>query len=72
MRRPPSIQAATASARNRTCQPNIVNTGPGPTQEAAQKYLEKFYGQLGLRICWATAREFCGELKRRWRAFADD
>jgi SIR2-like domain len=41
--------------------------GPGPVQEEAQRYLERYYEQMGLHVYWATAREFCGELRRRWR-----
>ena len=45
--------------------------GPGPNQDKAQSYLEKYYAQAGLRVCWATAREFCGELGKRWKALED-
>ncbi len=41
--------------------------GPGPVQEVSQKYLERYYDEIGLRVYWGTAREFCGELRRRWR-----
>jgi hypothetical protein len=41
--------------------------GPGPVQEEAQRYLERYYDEMGLRVYWGTAREFCGELRRRWR-----
>ena len=30
-------------------------------------YLERYYDQIGLRVYWGTAREFCGELRRRSR-----
>jgi hypothetical protein len=41
--------------------------GPGPIQQKAQQYLERYYAEMDLRVYWGTAREFCGELRRRWR-----
>src|SRR5262245_29760419 len=66
------LQGLRPSAQRRSYLVIPPPTGPGPTQEKGQSYMEKYYGQLGLTICWATAREFCGELRRRWREFADD
>ena len=45
---------------------------PGPNEPSpaeAQKYLEEYYAALKLRLFWGTAREFAGELRRRWTAF---
>jgi hypothetical protein len=42
-------------------------SGPGPTQKEMQTYLEEYYKQMSLRVCWDTARGFCGELRKRWR-----
>jgi hypothetical protein len=47
-------------------------SGPGPVQPEAQRYLERYYDELGLHVYWGTAREFCGELRRRWRQLHPD
>lgn len=39
-------------------------------QEAAQKFLNKYYGNLDVRVYWGTAREFLRELWERWEASA--
>ena len=31
-----------------------------------QEYLDKYFAQQSISICWQTAREFSGELRRRW------
>jgi hypothetical protein len=35
--------------------------------EAARKYLEKYFEELDLRVSWGNAREFVSELGRRYR-----
>ena len=53
----------------------VVMVPPGGSEETravAQKYLESYYQALGLRVYWGTAREFCGELRRRWKEFTKD
>lgn len=37
-----------------------------PAGEAVQKYLEKYYDEMDIRIFWGTAREFAAEFRRRW------
>ena len=39
-----------------------------PTSAAVQKYLEKYYEEMDIRIFWGTAREFSAELRERWEA----
>jgi hypothetical protein len=34
--------------------------------EAVQRYLEKYYDEMDIRIFWGTAREFSAELRHRW------
>jgi hypothetical protein len=41
--------------------------GPGPDAEKQKDYLERYYKEMDLKVYWATAREFCGELRRRYR-----
>lgn len=33
-----------------------------------QEYLDRYFQQQNISICWKTAREFSGELRRRWEA----
>jgi hypothetical protein len=48
----------------------LLPPGPNePSPEEAQKYLEKYYAAMHLRVFWGTAREFARELRRRWGAF---
>jgi hypothetical protein len=48
----------------------LLPPGPNePSPDEAQKYLEEYYAALKLRLFWGTAREFAGELRRRWTAF---
>jgi len=37
-------------------------------REKAQAYLASYYENIDVKICWATAKEFCGELRQRWEA----
>jgi hypothetical protein len=32
----------------------------------AQAYLASYYEDIDVRVCWATARDFCSELRERW------
>lgn len=41
--------------------------GPDAVQQKVQDYLGKYYEAMDLRVFWGTAREFCGELSRRYR-----
>lgn len=45
--------------------PNIPNSEA--QQEKARKYLSSYYEDIDVTVCWATARDFCGELAQRWR-----
>jgi hypothetical protein len=47
----------------------VPPAGPEGTREKAQEYLEQYYAAMDLRIYWGTAREFCGELRRRWTEY---
>jgi hypothetical protein len=44
--------------------------GPDEARQKEQEYFDKYYAALQLRVFWGTARDFCGELRRRWEAFA--
>jgi hypothetical protein len=46
---------------------------PGGDDERAQRkrhYLDQYYGNLGVPVCWGTAREFAAELRERWNNFS--
>jgi len=36
----------------------------------AQDYLNRYFGELKIRVYWGTCREFAAELRRRWEAFS--
>jgi hypothetical protein len=47
-------------------------SSPGGDDERAQrqrKYLDSYYGNLGMKVYWGTAREFTRELRERWNKF---
>ncbi len=52
-----------------------VQLVPGSAEVSAadrdriQKYLDRYFAKLEIRIFWGTAREFVGELRRRWDQF---
>ncbi len=37
-------------------------------QQKAQAYLSAYYQNIDVKVCWATASEFCAELRKRWEA----
>jgi hypothetical protein len=37
-------------------------------RQKAQTYLSDYYENIDVKICWATARDFCTELRARWEA----
>lgn len=37
-------------------------------QQKAQNYLSTYYEDIDVKICWATATDFCAELRTRWEA----
>ena len=41
--------------------------GPDAARQKVQDYLGRYYQAMDLRVYWGTAREFCGELARRYR-----
>jgi hypothetical protein len=50
-----------------------VQLVPGNVSEAqkekAQKYLDRYFGELDIHVYWQDCREFAAELKTRWEAF---
>lgn len=36
----------------------------------AQAYLDRYFGELHIRVYWGTCRTFAAELRRRWEAFS--
>ena len=50
----------------------VVLKPPEDSEEKSnkvQEYMDRYYAAMDLRVYWGTAREFCGELRRRWREF---
>jgi hypothetical protein len=41
-------------------------------KEKAQKYLDRYFGELKIRVYWGTCREFAAELRSRWETFDHD
>jgi hypothetical protein len=46
--------------------PTIANSEV--QQQKAQNYLSTYYEDIDVKICWATATDFCSELRTRWEA----
>lgn len=44
----------------------VPDVGSLEQKEQAQKYLDKYFGNLNIRVYWGDCREFSAELKRRW------
>lgn len=40
-------------------------------EDAAEKYLIKYFGDLKVRVYWGTATQFAKELRDRWRTFRE-
>jgi hypothetical protein len=43
-----------------------------PAEQEMQKYLDEYFGNIGMRVYWGTAEEFATELRERWEAFSHD
>ena len=41
-------------------------------KESAQEYLDKYFGELKVRVFWGTCEEFATELSKRWVAFENE
>jgi hypothetical protein len=37
-------------------------------QEKATAYMSKYYERIDVKVCWASAKDFCTELRARWDA----
>jgi hypothetical protein len=49
--------------------PQVPQDMTGEQRQSIQKYFDKYYGSLQIRVYWGTCREFVSELSRRWEAF---
>jgi hypothetical protein len=47
----------------------VPDVGSIEQKEQAQKYLDKYFGNLNIRVYWGDCREFSAELKRRWEDY---
>jgi SIR2-like domain len=43
-----------------------------PNPAAAREYLDRYFGNMKVRVYWGTAQEFMTELWQRWEGFTDD
>jgi hypothetical protein len=42
-----------------------------PASTEGQKYMDKYFNRIDVRVYWGTAREFAAELRRRWEEFSN-
>ena len=42
-----------------------------PASTEVQKYMDKYFNRIDLRVYWGTAREFAAELQERWEKFSN-
>ena len=42
---------------------------PDEQKESVQRYFDKHFSSLRIRVFWGTCRDFVSELSRRWEAF---
>ncbi len=42
------------------------------TKQRAKEYLNRYYKSLDLRIYWGAAKDFCQELRQRWRKLTNE
>jgi len=47
----------------------VPEVGSKEQKEQAQKYLNKYFGHLNIRVYWGDCREFSAELRKRWEAY---
>lgn len=40
--------------------------------ESVQKYLDKYFGNIKIKVAWGTAKEFVTELQERWEKFENE
>lgn len=41
----------------------------GDLAQRQRKYLDRYYGRMGITVYWGTARAFAAELRERWKKF---
>jgi hypothetical protein len=49
--------------------PPIESNKSNLTVQKAQKYLDKYFGRIDIKVYWGTAQEFMKELRQRWEEF---
>jgi hypothetical protein len=49
--------------------PPIESNKSNLTVQKAQKYLDKYFGRIDIKVYWGTAQEFMKELQQRWEEF---
>jgi hypothetical protein len=48
----------------------VSSQAPEEQKAKAQEYLDRYFGELNIKVYWGTCRDFAAELKRRWEAFS--
>jgi hypothetical protein len=51
--------------------PPVPTDAPESTRQRVQKYLDKYFNRIDVRVYWGTAREFAAELRQRWEEFSN-
>jgi len=58
------------STRRKHLSVQLVPGGVSETQkDKAQKYLDRYFDELDIKVYWQDCREFAAELRTRWEAF---
>jgi len=50
----------------------VPSDAPEATKKRVQKYLDKYFNKMDVRVYWGTAREFSAELRERWEESSND
>lgn len=50
--------------------PPVATDAPQDQRERVRSYLDAYLDDIEVRVYWGTAREFCGELRQRWKSFS--
>ena len=48
----------------------VSSQAPEEQKAKAQEYLDRYFGELKIKVYWGTCRDFAAELKRRWEVFS--
>jgi hypothetical protein len=52
--------------------PPVKSHASASENQKAQKYLDKYFDRIDIKVYWGTAQEFMKELRRRWEDFNNE